>query len=93
MKPKVSEELEGQMSIADYEGVIPAKGHRQTKEKTDVPEGKEPADELKMKRILTERLQSGTTVHELAAEFKISKQEMFQKLQELGIKTKAFRPM
>jgi len=72
---------------------IPAKGHRQTKEKTDVPEGKEPADELKMKRILTERLQSGTTVHELAAEFKISKQEMFQKLQELGIKTKAFRPM
>lgn len=50
------------------------------------------AEQLKMKRVFLQRLQDGATVHELAAEFKVSKTEMFQKLSELGIRTKTFRP-
>lgn len=50
------------------------------------------AEQLKMKRVFLQRLQDGATVHELAAEFKVSKTEMFQKLSELGIQTKTFRP-
>ena len=50
------------------------------------------AEQLKMKRVFLQRLQDGATVQELAAEFKVSKTEMFQKLSELGIRTKTFRP-
>lgn len=50
------------------------------------------AEQLKMKRVFLQRLQDGATVHELAAEFKVSKTEMFQKLSELWIQTKTFRP-
>lgn len=50
------------------------------------------AEQLKMKHVFLQRLQDGATVHELAAEFKVSKTEMFQKLSELGIRTKTFKP-
>lgn len=77
---------------------IPVKNKKQKKmqdrEEIRKEESVETADaeQLKMKRVFLQRLQDGATVHELAAEFKVSKTEMFQKLSELGIQTKTFRP-
>lgn len=77
---------------------IPVKNKKQKKMQDREEIGKEEpvetadAEQLKMKRVFLQRLQDGATVHELAAEFKVSKTEMFQKLSELGIRTKTFRP-